>query len=372
MRSMTFLLLMLLNVPGRAATSVTVAQLQEFLNSDRVAKESDEAIAYRLNSITLSEQLADRRLDRILTQTRLGPRTIEQLRLLAASSVFYAPPAAELPSTAIPDSATQHRLISSAVDYVNGYLRQLPDFLAIRVTSSYDNFPEVSAKRNAKPEARMRFVREFRRELAYRNGREIDELLPNGSRAKSKRALSSPGLSTSGEFGPALLFILGDSFRESVVWSRWQKSETDTDVAVFRYEVPRGASDYLIDFCCYEKSIDDPPTIRFHEKPGYHGEVYIDPASGAIIRMTLEAELNESDPMTDAGIAVDYGRVDIGGKEYICPVRGVASSTVHNLLMETVDKVGPERTVNLVSFQSYRKFGSISRVVTSGSDASPN
>ena len=69
-----------------------------------------------------------------------------------------------------------------------------------------------------------------------------------------------------------------------------------------------------------------------------------------------------------SGTAVQYGRVNIGGKDYICPVRGVAVLEVHNLVMEVTDKVGPERLVNEVRFNSYHKFASTVRILPEGTN----
>jgi VWFA-related protein len=62
----------------------------------------------------------------------------------------------------------------------------------------------------------------------------------------------------------------------------------------------------------------------FRETPGYHGTLSIDPATGAILRITLEAELNPGDPLLHAAIMIEYGPVPIGNRTFICPVRSLA------------------------------------------------
>ena len=115
---------------------------------------------------------------------------------------------------------------------------------------------------------------------------------------------------TWGEFGPVLTMVLGDAFRDSLVWKRWQKSENGETVAVYGYTVPRAASHYAIDLCC------DP---SFRDQPGYHGEIYVDPSTGVIDRITAEPEYDESAPIKYSGIAIQYGRVNIEGRFYVCP-----------------------------------------------------
>jgi hypothetical protein len=60
---------------------------------------------------------------------------------------------------------------------------------------------------------------------------------------------------------------------------------------------------------------------------------------------------------------VQYGYVDIGGKNYVCPIQGIAVSDVHNLVMES-DGVGLEKHINVVQFLNYHKFGSTSRILS--------
>jgi hypothetical protein len=59
---------------------------------------------------------------------------------------------------------------------------------------------------------------------------------------------------------------------------------------------------------------------------GHHGEITIDPATGAILRLYIEADLEPNLPMTRASTLVEYGTVDIGGKPYICPLKSISIS----------------------------------------------
>jgi hypothetical protein len=173
---------------------------------------------------------------------------------------------------------------------------------------------------------------------------------------------------TWGEFGPILTVALVDSFRENLSWSRWQKSNTGEEVAVFRYTIPRSSSHYLIDFCCYQRSKEDPEMLRFRDKPGYHGELYLNPTTGVVDRITLEAELTEEDPVTASAISVEYGKAGIGGKSYVCPIYALAISEFHNRDVEVIDGVGLEKHINETHFLEYHKFGSTARIVAATPD----
>lgn len=347
---------LILITPVLAETRVSVAQLEEFLTSKQAMKESDAEIADRLSEVVLSEELTGPTLARILSKINQGPRTAEQIELLAESSVFNVPPAAELPRELAPDSAMQQKMIEAARAYVNGAIRSLPDFLAVRVTRSFENTTADARPKNGKPKAQMHFVREYRREIAYRDGHEVEE------QAGAKRRSAMPGLSTRGEFGGILKVVLDDAFSGRLAWDRWQRDDAGTQVAVFRYVIPQASSHYSVDFCCYVESKQNPVSLEFHVKPGYHGEIFVDPASGAIDRVTVEADLKPGDPVITSGIAVQYGWVSIGGKQFICPIRGVGVTDVRNLVMEPADR-GLERRTNLIRFVNYHKFGSTVRIL---------
>lgn len=354
-----FLLLSLLgpSFPVLAATPVTVAQLREFLKAPNTRKLPDARIADRLSSVELNEQVSMSALDRMLAGLRIGPETAEQLRLLATQSVFADPPATEQPNLPTPEAAAQQQMLRSAMDYVRTTLHHLPDFLARRVTTSYDSQPLPQDKE--KP--RLHWVRRYEREITYRNGNEL-----GASSANNPHATTGPtlGFSTWGEFGPILDIILGDSFQGNVIWKRWERSEEGAQIAVFHYAVPQSASHYLIDFCCYKPS-ENSGWIQFREKPAYRGELYIDPQTGSIKRITLQADLKPDDPISENGIAVQYGPVQIAGKTYICPVSSVAIAVIDPMPMQSADREPLVRYMNDVSFSNYHKFGSTAQMVSS-------
>jgi len=101
----------------------------------------------------------------------------------------------------------------------------------------------------------------------------------------------------------------------------------------------------------------------YHGTPSYHGNLYLDPATGAVLRVTVESDLKPSDAITRAATSVQYGPVEIGGKSYICPVHSIAISL-------TKSHAGGDKSdmeilrINEVSFSDYHRFGSTSRILT--------
>jgi hypothetical protein len=360
---------LVLTLPLRASSTVTVSQLEQFLTSRRTARLSDAEIALRLSQVTLSEQLTPGTLDRIRTEASLGQRSEEQLDLLAAESIFKAPPESELPSLAAPDANAQRELVAKAQDYAKRALHMLPDFLAVRTTRYFTNVPAGGSPKHPMSKMQMHLTRESRREIELRDGQEVERALSGRPDTGEDLTLNS-GLSSWGEFGAILTVVLGDSPSEALRWSRRQQSGSGIALGVFRYAIPGSSSHYAVDFCCYQKSLDEPVDYYFHDKPAYSGEIYVNPENGEIDRITLDASLHESDPVKRSAIAVQYGHIAIGEKQYVCPLWSIALSDFYSPLIQKIDGIGIERHLNETEFSGYHKFGSSARIF-SGEDGTP-
>lgn len=346
--------------PLSPPAQVTVEQLEQFLASKRAAKESDSDLADRLMRVQLSEELTPAALARIGRTTRLRPKTLEELRLLRDESVFEAPPAEEWLPPSAPDAVDQRRILSAAESYASTALAHLPDFIAVRTTTGFDNAPQAATKTGAPPSVRMHFVRQHRREVAYRRGAEVDSEASAGGAARSA---AIEGFTTHGEFGPTLNMVLRGASKGSIAWSRWQRGAGGARLAVFRYSVPRPASEYLLDLCCFPRDVEDAAGVAFRDRPAYHGEIFIQPESGVVERLTLEADLPADAPVRRCSIEVEYGVVNIDAKPNECPVRGVAVLVFFSPSMAKLDDVGLEKHINEVRFDQYHKFGSTARMI---------
>ena len=178
-------------------------------------------------------------------------------------------------------------------------------------------------------------------------------------------------LYTQGTFGPILSMVFTNAAAEhsAITWSNWQQT-SEGPRAVFRYTVPQEASDFDVEFCC---TAETNGAISLKQKPAYHGEVAIDPASGAILRLTIQADLNPALATGITDIMVEYGPVMIGDKSYICPVRSVSLTRqrrVH-LISEWGENFGVygrfETILNDVTFGDYHLFRAQSRIITDDS-----
>jgi len=101
--------------------------------------------------------------------------------------------------------------------------------------------------------------------------------------------------------------------------------------------------------------------------PGYHGEIAIDPATGAILRISVVAELPSPHRAMQMAMLVEYAPVVIGEQSYICPVRGVAFSKVpveHPPAAQAGTAIDVQTELNDVAFTQYHLFRSKARTVT--------
>lgn len=384
MRKLAILLLWaLINPPGFAAKSVTVVQLERLLAGAH--GKSDGKAADQLSGIELSERLSSSRL--AVWEERLpGPASRRALVILADEAAFLDPPAAEIPATATPDLAAQRKIMTLAVDFAQKTIHQLPNFFATRDTIHFEDSPPHrivgSLDGSFTSGQPLQPVSESRNAVLYRDGEELVD-----SDVKGKGSAQDAGdLSTSGVFGPILGTVLADSGKGKLKWDQWELGAAGPE-AVFRYSVPKDKSHYEVNFCCVPGGNGNGV---FNQLSGYHGEIAVDPVTGAILRLTLQADLKGDEPILRADILVEYGQVKIGGVEYICPVRSIsirvqpAQSTDALGLKRYFGGIpekdgeshpGPSQTLlNDVAFNQYHLFRSEARILTgdnSGANENP-
>ncbi len=338
-----------------------MAQLEEALAADAATHRADAEVAHQVSETELTERLTQRTLIHLAATQKLGPRTALALQLLSDQSAFLDPPANELPATAFPDAATQAQMLDAARAYSVQIWTRLPNFFVTRVTNRFDDGPHVLVKGDWPVRAGMQPAGTSRRQVTFRDGKEVQDSAMATATPLAKPVLEV-GLRSWGEFGPALFVVLSDAAKGKVTFHHWEeiappapdrsgaaKESGPTLAAVYRYAVPRTESHYQVNYCCMRdaKAIGGPRVVYgggrnqgpsqyvtnsvafepFVETPGYHGSISIDPATGTVLRITIETELSQSDPLKRAAIAIEYGPVRIGDVSFIAPVRSIALST---------------------------------------------
>jgi hypothetical protein len=351
-------------LPAFAARKVTLEQAEKLLAASH--RKPDAQVATLITGLELTERPNDAWRKRIDAELP-GVWARDSLVALTDKADFLSPPAAEIPALAQPDRVASDALMAAAKNYVSQTIPKLPNFLATRVTTRFEDMPAMDtglyymAKTSYEP---LHVVNISRVVVLNRDGQELVD--PGDS---FEEILGSPesGLKTSGEFGPVLIALMADVFGGEVLWSRWE-SGANRPLAVFRFSVPRQRSHYRLQLPEFWKDLQTPSA--------YHGELTIDPASGAILRVTIEAELTADDPVTRAALMVEYGPVEIGGKTFICPIRSVALSKTRIIKMQhsKVNRAGwnnpnhgtQQFELNDVQFINYHQFRAETRILPEG------
>jgi hypothetical protein len=363
---------------ARAAKRVTVAELVQAVTTAESAHKPDSEIVRQINGMELTERLSEFTLDHLSTQVAMSPTVALALQLLADQSAFLDLPASELPAAAAPDQAAQLKMFDAAAKYVAETLLRLPNLLATRTTSSYDDSPQEVKKGTWPVRAGLHLVDRSSREISIYGEQENQSAAKGSAHWQQQR-----GLTSWGEFGSVLGMILADSVKGNVIWSHWEQTSAGL-VAVFRYTVPKSSSHFeVVSPLDRQSTVDsyetpkggsriaglgktaseNPTTAATHrESRGYHGSLWLDPATGTILFITIEADSKGSDNFQRADMLVEYRAVKIGDSSFTCPVRSLA-------LSKTVMIVGagagdePSQWLNETLFTDYHRFASTTRIV---------
>jgi VWFA-related protein len=348
-----------------AAKRFSEDELKQLLLSAQVIHRTDDAVAQQLADVKLANRLSGTDLQQFLAMSP-GPKSTEALHVIADASAFLAPPAGQLPATPAPDIATQKAIIARTIDYVAHTMPLLPNFLATRVTESYvDSLRGID---QAQPErGGLYLLGTSSAPIGFSDGRETDDL------TKAARSSGVPGMTSWGEFGPILGVVLLDAAKGKLSWARWEL-EDGKPAAVFQFVVDRSISHYQLNYCCDRTGVSASQMVRggiegalkvVTWKPGYHGLMELDPETGAVLRITIKADLRPDDMVERASMMVEYGQVKIGSGVYLCPTRSVAVSVSSAEIedhgaVEHMDRM----LLNDVEFTDYHRFGSEARVFT--------
>ena len=361
-----------------AAKPVSVAQLEQALSAMDNTRRTDAEIAVQIGTLEPSERISDATLDRLTKLYAHGPQATVALQLLADRSSFLELPPGELPQIPAPDATTQQKLLEMARKFALETLPRLPNMLASRTTYSFDDSPRQLKKDGWPAKAGLHLVDIAKTEVNVRNEREniAAATLPGSHQPK--------GLMTWGEFGSALLMVQNDSAKGKTTWSHWEKFPAGS-VAVFNYSVPQSASHYELAMPAEKITHIDASARWFgatvsatggsplsdagrnnqmaHARPGYHGSLWIDPATGTILRITLIAEIRGNSNLSRAATRVEYGPVEIAGKSFVCPTLSFALTDAPANPTTTING-GTTEWLNENVFADYHLFATTSRIVS--------
>ena len=152
-----------------------------------------------------------------------------------------------------------------------------------------------------------------------------------------------------GDFGAVLADLFQPRTRVKFKPRGNESTASGLKAAVYDFRVPRDNSHWTI-HCSYAV------------QPAYSGSVWIEPATGRVLRIEKSTHALPADyPVDKVESTVDYDFVTIGGKKYLMPVRSA---------MLSCGTGGYECDKNEIEFRNFRKFEVESTVMAVDSDIS--
>ena len=153
-------------------------------------------------------------------------------------------------------------------------------------------------------------------------------------------------LTSTGEFGTTLSQIFDPESRADFEWKRWD-TVRGRHVSVFAFKVDKSNSQSEL------------VTPMARAVVGYHGLIFADRETDAVLRVTTEAEAPADYPLQDTSHKLEYGLVTIGGEQFMLPLQGEMQFRASQDFVEYGRLGGNSRQVQLrnrVDFKGYRRY----------------
>jgi hypothetical protein len=241
--------------------------------------------------------------------------------------LFLAMVAALFCQTAAPDAAAQKQIIDEVTAKALDYNKTLPNFVCTQVTRR--RIDQTGDGRHWKQ------IDTLDEELSYFDHSEHYRVVRvNGKAARNSDHNRRGGLTSNGEFGSIHSWIFDAKAQTEFHWNAWDFMGRNP-VHLIGYHVEQGHSKFTITRSKSERIV-----------VGYHGLVFADGESKAVLRLTAVAEIPVSFPTQDVTLDLIYGFTKIAGQEYLLPIES-----------DMRLRMGKTLIWNEVTFQEYRKFG---------------
>jgi hypothetical protein len=396
-RTVWILAILMLASPAWAAKKITVQQLKDLLVSIQQDKKTDEDAAAEIRQVELTEELTRPAFYKIVALAP-GKFSIEQMYVLQALSAMLPPPASDLPATPAPDAAAQKALLDKSAEFTAKYYAQMPPLAATKTTLRFqDNMETVAACSGVTGCAKdattsnglttsasfIHFINSAETQVATEHGREI------APAKKDKAPWGANGMIALQEPDPNLSVILPEALSaQSIQWLRWQLVN-GKQAAVYSFKGPAKDSSLAVDFCCFPtrtqtgtasfytnvtaKSIAGSAAAgggaagvagdfqtstsydhHFKAKVPYHGEIFIEPATGIVLRLVLQAEFKASDEVQQEDWRIDYSPVIVGSKAMVLPDKIFLNTTVIPNGNSGAGKFSTRRTLFISDCKDYK------------------
>jgi len=388
------LLVLLVATPAWCAKKITVEQLKDTLASLQQAKKTDAEVANALKQVELSEQLS-RSVMNSLAAAAPGPLSTEQIYVFEALSAMLPPPAADLPTTPAPDAAAQKAVLDKAAEYVTKTYAQLPSLAATKTTVRFQDNVEAAAPSSGMTGGAKdittgsSFVNAYQF-IHYINSTESTVASQRGAEQppseKDKTPWGANRMIALQEPAPSLGIVFQEAQDAGTIkWARWETVNAKP-AAVFSFDVPKKKSHFAVNVCCFP-NVDQAGKVQFSSAalgglPGgsgggasgnmqtntswhefkanvpYHGEFFIDPDTGIVVRMITMANLKPTEVVHQADTRIDYIPIAVDGKTLVLPMKTfVNTEVVPNGDSGSAGKYSTRRTLFTAEYKDYSLAG---------------
>jgi hypothetical protein len=355
--------LIFLAVPAWPAKKMTVGELTNLLKQLKADNKTDQQVATALKQVQLSEQLTRSTMNDLAAYAS-GPETTEQIYVLEAGSAVLPPPSSDIPNQPPLDAAAQKALLDKVNDYVTKTYSQLPALTFTKTTVRFQDNVEAPASSSGmvgsaaavttgsvlpNPSKYIRYMGSTEAKAEIANGIERTAVKEKGARwgANGRIALFGPE--------PNLSTVLREAQESgNLTFLRWQTINGKT-AAVFSFAVQKKKSHYAVDYCCFPdvsaagdtgmrgevaRHLTGPAAAGgnfqtatdWHDFTAkgvpYHGELFVNPETGIVVRMVTLAEFKISEVVHQEDRRIDYLPLTVGGKELILPAQSKIDTEV--------------------------------------------
>lgn len=364
-------------LPAWAAKKMTVEQLKDYLVSAKQAGTSDHDVAKELEGVELTEELTNSQLE-ALGQYVPGQMTTERLFIMEVQSSVLPPPASDIPTAAAPDAAAQKAILDKATEYASKTYAQLPALTATKETRRFQDNAEMpqqslAARNNATfapTITPIHYTAAGSSMATFHNGAE-------DAPPQSKESWGQNGMIAMLGQTPSLSTVLDEAQQAGKInWVRWE-TVNGRQTAVFSYAVDKKKTKYEVAYCCFpETGQAGNIALRGTETGGgsgnyqtqedykiwkskvpYHGEIFIDPNTGVVMRLITIADLKGSDPVRLETQRIDYGEQTVGGKAVVVPVRDVIDTTEQPYPDDPAGRMIMRHTLFTEEYKNYQAAG---------------
>jgi hypothetical protein len=367
-RLICILALLAIAVPSWGSRKITVAQLEELLRSLQQDKKSDPDVATALKQIELSEELTRTAMNKLIGLV-MGPLTTEQIYVFEARSATLTPPPSDLPDKPAPDPAAQNAIVAKVEGYLANTYEKLPSLKATKTTLRFqDDFDALAASSGlsgsakdvttssqfSKPASFIHYINSTQRIVAIEHGAEKKPAEKDETHWGANKMIAMQ------EPDPSLVQVFKEAQASgNIQWLRWELIN-GRPAAVFSFAVPKQQSKLNVNVCCFP-NIKQAGIATFYTAtsaaalggggsgPGggvsgnfqtntewhdfktvapYHGEFFVDPDNGIVLRMITQAELKPGEVVHQLDTRTDYGAARAGPNTLIVPTKTVINSVV--------------------------------------------